>query len=314
MPFIKPQSYLGFFFSEEYGTIMLMEIVIYVALVLFGAAFGSFAGATVWRIRARQLAADKAAKEPYDHKEYTRLKKLINKPSKDRSQCLHCSYTLKWYDLIPIISWLSLRGKCRNCHKPIGWFEFAMEVGVAAFFVLSYVFWPGGVESSLDIAHFVLWLAAGVVMSMLLAYDAKWFLLPDKLNIALAVIGVGIVGVSAAQTQDIGGTILTALGAVGILSGLYAVLYAVSKGAWVGFGDVKLGVGLALILVDWQLALIAVFLANFIGCLVVIPLLASKKLERSSHVPFGPLLIAGTILAWFIGWAILEWYLGIIGF
>lgn len=293
---------------------MLMEIVIYVALVLFGATFGSFAGATVWRIRARQLVADKAAKEPYDKKEYSRLKKLINKPSQDRSQCLHCSYALKWYDLIPIVSWLSLKGKCRNCHQPIGKFEFLMEVGVAAYFALSYAFWPGGVETGLDIAHFVLWLAAGVVMAMLVAYDAKWFLLPDKLNIVLAVIGVGIVGVSAAQTQDAWGTILTAIGAVGILSGLYAALYAISQGRWVGFGDVKLGVGLALILVDWQLALIAVFLANFIGCLVVIPLLASKKIARNSHIPFGPFLIVGTVLAWFIGWPILEWYLALIGF
>jgi prepilin signal peptidase PulO-like enzyme (type II secretory pathway) len=293
---------------------LMNEVVVYVALVLVGAAFGSFAAATVWRIRARQLASDKAAGEQYDHKEYTRLKKIISKPLEDHSQCLHCSYKLRWYDLIPIISWLWLRGKCRNCHKPIGWFEFLMEVGVAAFFVLSYAFWPGGVHSGLEIAHFILWLAAGVVMAMLFAYDTKWFLLPDKLTIALAIIGLAIVGVSAAETQDLGGTLLTALGALAALSGLYAALFAVSKGRWVGFGDVKLGVGLALILVDWQLALIAVFLANLIGCLIVIPLLATKKLKKDSHVPFGPMLISGTILAWFMGWGILEWYLGTIGF
>jgi len=290
------------------------DVFIYVALGLFGAALGSFAAATVWRIRARQLVADKAAGEEYDKKEYKRLKKIIASPLEDHSQCLHCSYKLKWYDLIPIVSWLSLKGKCRNCKTPIGWFEFLMEIGVAAYFILSYAFWPGGVETGLSIAHFVLWLVAGVVMAILFAYDTKWFLLPDKLNIALAIVGLGIVGVVAAETNDLTGTLLSVLGSVVILSGLYGTLYLVSKGRWVGFGDVKLGVGLALILVDWQLALTALFLANFIGCLIVIPLLATKKLERNSHVPFGPLLIAGTISAFFVGRVILDWYLGYVGF
>ena len=290
------------------------DVFIYVALVLFGATLGSFAAATVWRIRAKQLVADKAAGEEYDKKEYKRLKKIIASPLNDHSQCLHCSYKLKWYDLVPIISWLSLRGRCRNCKAPIGWFEFLMEIGVAAYFVLSYAFWPGGVETGLSIAHFVLWLVAGVVMAILFAYDTKWFLLPDKLNIALAVVGLGIVGVTAAETNDLTGTLLSALGSVAILSGLYGALYLVSKGRWIGLGDVKLGVGLALILVDWQLALTALFLANFFGCLIVIPLLATKKLSRNAHVPFGPLLIAGTILAFFLGWVIMNWYLSSIGF
>jgi len=290
------------------------DVVIYVALILFGAALGSFAAASVWRIRARQLVADKKAGEDYDKKEYRRLKKIISKPLDDHSQCLYCDYKLKWYDMIPIFSWLSLKGKCRNCKKPIGWFEFLMEIGVAAFFVLSYAFWPGGIETSLEITHFVLWLIAGVIMSILFAYDVKWFLLPDKLNLALAIVGLGIVGVTIAETGDVAGTLLSALGAVAILSGLYAALYFGSKGRWVGFGDVKLNIGLALILVDWQLALVALFLANFIGCLVVIPLLATKKVERNSHIPFGPLLIAGTIAAFFVGRLILDWYLSAAGF
>lgn len=290
------------------------ELVVYLALILLGACFGSFAGATVWRLRAKQLAYDKAHKEPYDHKEYNRLKKLLGKKTlQDRSRCLHCSYELKWYDLIPIVSWVSLKGKCRSCKHPIGKFELIIELGVVAYFVLSYVLWPGSIAAPLEIAHFVLWLIAGVIMAVLFAYDAKWFLLPDKYTIALAVVGAAIVGVSAAQTQDVGTTLLTALGSVGVLGGLYAVLYAVSQGRWVGFGDVKLGVGLGLLLVDWQLAIVALFLANLIGCLIVIPLLATKKIKRNAHIPFGPMLISGAILAWLFGWTILESYLGILG-
>jgi leader peptidase (prepilin peptidase)/N-methyltransferase len=290
------------------------QFVVYLALVLIGVCLGSFAGANVWRLRARQLEQDKKNKEPYDHKEYQRLKKLNGKKTlEDRSRCLECGYELRWYDLIPIVSWVSLRGKCRACKHPIGFFEPLMEVGVAAFFVLSFLLWPGGVQTGLEIAHFVLWLAAGVAMAILFAYDAKWFLLPDSVVLTLAIIGLGIVGVSAAETQDIGGTLLAAVGAVGIIGGLYAILFAVSKGRWVGFGDVKLGAALGLLLVDWQLAAVALFLANFIGCLIVLPLLATKKVKRTSHIPFGPMLIAGAVIAWFVGWHILDWYLASLG-
>lgn len=294
--------------------VLMNEFIVYLALVLIGACLGSFAGATVWRLRAQQLMQDKKNKEPYDHQEYQRLKKLTGKKTaQDRSQCLECGYQLKWYDLIPVVSWVTLRGKCRACKHSIGWFEPLIEISMVAYFVLSYALWPGGVESGLQIAHFVLWLAAGVAMAILFAYDAKWFLLPDIATLALAIIGLGIVGVSAAETQDIGGTVLTAVASVGVLGGLYSVLYAVSKGRWVGFGDVKLGAALGLILVDWQLAAVALFLANFIGCLIVIPLLLAKKVERTSHIPFGPMLIGGAILAWLIGWPILDWYLSILG-
>lgn len=283
----------------------------YIALVLVGACFGSFAGATVWRLRARQLRTDKKNGERVDSKEYNRLEPLATtKIAKDHSRCLNCSYTLKWYDLIPVVSWLALRGRCRNCRKPIGRMEILIELGMIAFFVLSYVLWPFDLNTSLDTVRFLAWLAAGVVMGILFVYDVKWFLLPDKANLALVTLGAITLGITAAQSGDVFATILSALGAVGILSGIYGVLYLASGGKWIGLGDVKLGVGLALLLVDWQLALIALFFANFVGCLIVIPLLATGKLKRQSHVPFGPLLIIGMILAQFFGMYILSFYVG----
>lgn len=290
------------------------DITIIALLAVLGAALGSFAGAQVWRLRARQLQEDKKQGEKVNSKEFSRLKKLTKSTLlKDRSQCLSCSYALKWYDLIPVVSWISLKGKCRSCKKDIGYFELIIELSLATFFALSFIFWPLGLGSPLEITHFVLWLIAGVVMAIAFAYDAKWFLLPDITSILLAVVGAGIVAVSAVQTQDVGGTLLSAFWSVVILSGLYYFLYVVSKHRWVGFGDVKLGFGLALILIDWQLALMALFLANLIGTIMVLPMLATKKLERSAHVPFGPLLISGVILAWFIGWPIFDWYVGLLG-
>jgi prepilin signal peptidase PulO-like enzyme (type II secretory pathway) len=283
--------------------------IIYVALVLFGLVLGSFAGASVWRLRARQLAADKKAGEPVDHKEYSQLKKLAHqKLSSDRSRCLHCGYELRWYDLIPLVSWLSLRGRCRSCHKSIGLMEPLIELGTALFFVLSYMFWPVAFTGPLQIADFIIWLIAGVGLAIMFAYDTKWFLLPDKIN--FAVIGLGLISaiLMIIGSPNVLDAIINVVGSVLVLSGIYFVLYMVSKGRWIGFGDIKLGLGLGLLLNDWKLALIALFFANFIGCLIIIPLMISGKLKRNAHVPFGPLLIAGAIIAKLVGMGIAEFY------
>lgn len=287
----------------------MTTIVIIVGLALFGLVLGSFAGATVWRLRARQLVADKKAGEPVDHKEYIQLKKLASeKVSKDRSRCLHCGYELKWFDLIPLVSWLSLKGKCRNCRTPIGRMEPLIELGTAVFFVASFLFWPVELASSLQIAIFVIWLISGVGLAVLFAYDAKWFLLPDRVN--FAVIGLGLVSaiLTIIASHNVIGALVSVLGSVAILSGLYFVLYIASKGRWIGFGDIKLGLGLGLLLADWKLAIIALFFANLIGCFIVIPLMITGKLKRDSRVPFGPLLIAGAIVTKLVGVTIAEFY------
>jgi len=287
----------------------MFSIVILVGLILFGLVLGSFAGATVWRLRARQLVADKKAGEPVDAKEYKQLKKLAGeKISQDRSRCLHCGYELRWYDLIPLISWLTLRGKCRSCRHSIGYMEPLIELGTALYFVVSYLFWPTPLVDPLQIAIFALWLVSGVGLAIMFAYDSKWYLLPDKIN--FAVIGLGLVSalLMIISSTDTVAAIISVVGSVAILSGLYLVLHTISKGAWVGFGDVKLGLGLGLLLADWKLALIALFAANLIGCLIVIPLMLTGKLKRNSHVPFGPLLIAGAVITKLVGVMIVEFY------
>jgi len=290
-----------------------MEITIYIALVLVGLCMGSFAGATTWRLRANELADDKKRGDEYDAAEYKHLKKLIHvKTSKDRSVCLHCSYRLRWYDLIPLVSWLLLGGKCRKCRQPIGYFEPLMELSVTLYFVLSYAFWPGQIVSALQITHFVAWLITGVVLAILFAYDAKWFLLPDKLNYALIGLGLAISAIIVATSDNPAAAVANIAGSVAILSGMYYVIYLLSHGKWIGFGDIKLCLGLALLLADWQLAFIALFVANLVGCLIVIPLMAVGKLKRDSHIPFGPLLIIGTVVAWLAGAALVSWYSGIV--
>lgn len=288
----------------------MIEILMVIGLAIIGAAMGSFAAATVWRLRAMQLQADKSAGQSYDKKEYSLLKTLLGKGFiNDRSQCLHCHKELAWYELLPIVSWVVQKGACRSCKKPIGQFEIIAEVGVLLFFVASYLLWPTALSTPLEVVHLVLWLIAGVVMAILFAYDAKWFLLPDLLSIILIGIGVGVTAVVAVGSGDVLAIILSALGSVGVLGGLYGILYLVSRGRWVGLGDVILGTGLGLLLVQWQLALVALFMANLIGCIIVIPLMIAGKLKKNAHVPFGPLLIAGAVIAWFFGATIIDWYM-----
>ena len=106
---------------------------------------------------------------------------------------------------------------------------------------------------------------------------------------------------------------MSLLGSVVILSGIYLLLYLFSKyhygeeKTWVGFGDVKLGLGLALFLGNWLLAFAALFAANLIGTLLVLPSMLKGKLQATSRICFGPLLIVGFLLAWFFSQQILAW-------
>lgn len=279
-------------------------------LGLVGLVFGSFAGAQVWRLRARQLVGDKKAGEAYDKKEYARLVKLTSSSLKDdRSRCLSCGHVLHWHDLFPLFSWLSTGGRCRYCHKPIGKFEPFIELGMAGYFVLSLIFWPLPLTNGLEIVQFLLWLVGGVMLVMLFAYDTKWFLLPDRVVFPLIGVATIYAGIEVYQATNAVEALFSAIGSVAILSGIYLILWVISKGKWIGFGDVKLGVALGLLLGRWELAFLALFLANLIGCLIVLPGLITRKLSRTTRIPFGPMLIAGFFITALWGQAILEWYL-----
>ncbi|MDO8336356.1 MAG: prepilin peptidase, partial [Candidatus Saccharibacteria bacterium] len=217
----------------------------YFAFVLFfiGVCLGSFVNAAVWRIK---------------HK-----KDLLI----DRSECTKCHYKLEWYDLIPILSWVFLRGKCRKCHKSISPQYPIVELAVGAFFVASLAFWPYALDSTNSLLQFAIWLIAGVALAILFVYDLRWLILPDRVIFPLIGLGAAASVLYGLSADSIGSFLVNLLGSIAILSGFYFCLYIYSKGKWVGFGDIKLGLGLALLLCDWQLALLAFFLANLIGTL-----------------------------------------------
>lgn len=282
-------------------------IVLSIAIVcgVFGLVLGSFAGAQVWRLRARQLVADKKAGESYNKAEYKKLSPLLKgKKQQDRSRCLSCGHQLGLRDLIPLISWLSTRGRCRYCGKRIGYFEPLMELSLAAAFMVSFLAWPWHL-AGLQWVLFAVWCVSLVALIMLVAYDIKWRILPDFLTVSYGLVSLVFVVLRYFIVNDV--KLYSLVIALIIMSGVYGVLYLISKGKWIGLGDVKLGVGLGLILASWQTAFVGLFLANLIGCVLVIPGLASKKLKANSEIAFGPLLALGSFISFFVGVRIMDW-------
>ena len=254
-----------------------------IMFLLLGLCFGSFVNALVWRLRKKRNFVS------------------------ERSECTHCHHILAWYDLVPVLSWVSLRGRCRYCHKHIDDSP-VTELGVAVVFGLSYLFWPFGF-STVGLLLLVVWLVVVVLLAALFLYDLRWMLLPNKLVFPL--IGLGVLWVSVYYLGFMPTAPLDILkdSVLGVASvaGLYGLLYWVSKGSWVGFGDVKLGVFMGLVL-GWQQGLLAVVLANVIAFLLVLPGLLSGKIKRTARIPFGPFLIVATIIAFLFGQHILTWY------
>ncbi len=280
------------------------QFAMIVVLAWLGTLLGSFVGAQVWRLRARQLIEDEKDGEPYDKQQLGRIRGL-NRPAKsDRSECLYCHHKLAWYDLIPIVSWVTLRGKCRYCRKPIGFMEPLLELGLALTFVVSYLAWPVTLDHTPNLIGFVLWLVGCTLMALLFAYDARWYLLPFSINITLIVVGAlyALNAHLAGNAFSLDHLASLVVG-IAIMSGLYFVF---SLLGYVGLGDSILGLGLALFLGKWEYAFLALFIANLLGCLLLIPIALKGKLRRNLHIPFGPFLILGTIITMLWGAEIIS--------
>ena len=257
-----------------------------IILTILGLCLGSFVNAAVWRIKVK--------------------KDIVH----DRSECVHCHHKLSAADLVPVVSWLMLRGKCRYCRKPISVQYPIVELAVMLYFVVSYLVWPVALDSAYAWIDFGLWLGYGVGLAILFVYDLKWYLLPDKVVWPLVGLGVvDFVNTALWQHWPLSQAIAELTLSVMVIAGVYYALYFFSKGKWVGFGDVKLGLFMGLAL-GWQAGLACLLLANVIGCLFVVPGLLTGKLKRDSRIPFGPFLIIGFVIAGLWGQQLFDWYLG----
>ena len=276
-----------------------MEIIFYTGFFVFGLIIGSFLNAVIYRIWAKRSFL------------------------KGRSFCPYCKHPLSWKDLIPLLSFLILRGKCRYCRKPISWQYPLVEISAGLLFVfswsyiitennfLSFNFLPpnGELFSVLSLQNLLAVFYLLIVSSLLLVifvYDLKHYIIPDQI-IYPAII---IAGIFSFLPLPEGFNKFSFLSAV-LAAGFFLAIVLISRGKWMGMGDVKLAFFMGLFL-GFPKILPALFLSFLIGAIIGTGLILAKKKTLKSEVPFGPFLIIGTFIALFWGKIIIDWYLNLL--
>lgn len=245
-------------------------------LFVLGLAVGSFLNAFLWRLH-----------------EGVSL-------TQGRSMCPHCKTQLLGRDLVPLLSFLILRGRCRACKMPISYQYPLVELATGLIFVgIGMIFaahTPGGIlavlgggipaQTSLQLVAYLLFAA---ILIALFVYDLHWYLLPDIITIP-SIIAAFIVNGFLLSTQPFNLLIAALIG-----GGFFLFQYLISRGRWVGGGDIRLGVLMGCML-GYPGIGVALFLAYMMGSIVGIGLLIGKKKGMKSEVPFGPFLTLATLI------------------
>jgi len=254
--------------------VILIEIIIFV----LGLCFGSFVNMLVYR-----TAVD-----------YKLENKKFKVKGEKRSFCDYCGRQLKWYENIPVFSWLFLRGKTKCCHKKLPLSYPVVELMMAILFVV-FVFIGRPQESPLQ---FSLGLLIIIFLVFSAVFDLKYMILPDFSSIILIIISFLILLINK---ENIFLFILIAL----ISSGFLLILNLITKGKGMGMGDVKLAIFMGLFL-GYPKIILAFYVAFIVGAIVGLILMIFKKAKKKSQISFGPFLILGILVAWWWGEKIVE--------
>ena len=278
--------------------------MVIVILLVLGLCLGSFVNALIWRLHEQE---EKSSKSKNLNAQRSTLNASDLSILKGRSMCPNCHHELAVKDLIPVFSWLSLAGKCRYCNMPISWQYPLVELLTAGLFVFSYAYWPFTFNNQGTIL-FIFWLVFLIGFMALAVYDLRWYLLPNKVIYPLFVLAV-------LQTTVIllafhGGFSTLSRAGLGVLvgGGIFYALFQLSKGKWIGGGDVKLGALLGLIIGGPSESLLMIFIASCLGTVVALPLMITGKAKRGSRLPFGPFLITAAIIVYLFGASLIAWY------
>jgi prepilin signal peptidase PulO-like enzyme (type II secretory pathway) len=263
------------------------------AVFFIGLALGSFVNALVWRVYKQEFSKKSSRAKKYS---------IIN----GRSMCPHCEHELAAKDLVPVFSWLSLRGRCRYCHKPISAQYPIVELATATAFLGFLLFAPETLVSGNPfVAAIYLLLIVGLMA--LFVFDLKWMYLPFRIVdplIALAIVLRLYLFVDSGFDSQV---IISSLLGVLVLGGLFQLLYFVSKSRWIGGGDVRLGVLIG-ILLGPILSYLVLLLSSLFGSVIILGLMALGKVKHSQKVPFGPFLVASTYIVILWGERVVDWY------
>ncbi len=264
-----------------------MFILFNTAVFLFGLIAGSFLNCVIYRLELKEFKKEKKS------------------PFKGRSFCPNCRHILSWQDLVPVFSWLFLKGKCRYCSKKISVQYPLVEIITALLFFFIFRFL--NFEISL---LFIFWILISCFLIIIFVFDLKHYIIPDRI-IYLAIAITLFYQLFITYYQGFGN--LNYFISAFIASSFFLVIVLLSRGKWMGGGDVKLAFFMGLFL-GFPRITIALFSSFFIGAIIGIILILFKKKGFKSEVPFGPFLIIGTYIALFWGEEIITWYFNILTF
>lgn len=201
-----------------------------------------------------------------------------------RSQCPACKHALGAGELIPLLSYALQRGRCRHCRRAIGTMYPSVEL-LTTFLFVAALFLEGSPFPSILLA-FALWL-----LLLIAVIDIRTRTIHDALNFSFVFLA-GAHAVAVERFQ-IAGAVL--------LAGFFAIQWLLSRGRWVGSGDIILGAGIGLLLGSVARALLCLGLAYILGAAVALFLLATGRVTRKSTVPFGPFLALACMGVLFFG-------------
>jgi leader peptidase (prepilin peptidase) / N-methyltransferase len=218
-----------------------------------------------------------------------------------RSRCPQCGHVLRWWENIPVFSWLALRGRCSACKTRIAWRYPAVELTTAGLFAAAATQF-GGQTSAL------LWCAALALLLTMALIDFDTTLLPDGLTLPLVGLGLGgaLAGWTGVSPTDAAAGVLAGYGSLWLVGFLWHLLRKVNGMAE---GDMKMFAGIGALL-GWQALPSVLMLAAGVGAIVGIVMIAGLGRDRSKPIPFGPYLALGGICSVFFGPAMQQIWTG----